>query len=412
MDDNSNPGVFEDEEINEDDIAEVIEIEDGEAENLDDLTEEVGDVDFEHYDGDDGEDEAMAEMEELPDDAEVCFKGHSASLFSCDVDPTTSTLAVTGGEDDRAFVWTLANGQNLFECTGHKDSVTCVCFNHDSSMVATGDMSGLIKVWKVETKTEIWSFECADLEWLSWHHAANVLLAGTADGDIWMWKIPSGEFKTMQGPRCQTTTGKVFPDGKRCCAGYEDGSIRIWDLKETSVLQTFTAHTGHSGGITSLDCHSDGSLLVSGSTDSTAKLLNSNTGKVIATFAAGPAASEDESNSVEAVAFCKSQPLVAVGSLNGIVGLWDIPTQIQRNQCKHEAGIVRVVWDATNPLVYTCCLDGVVRLWDGRSGQVVSKWTGHMGEILDMAITRDGNSIVTASGDKTARVFAVHKPDR
>lgn len=31
-------------------------------------------------------------------------------------------------------------------------------------MVASGDMSGTIKVWKVETKEEIWSFEVGDLE--------------------------------------------------------------------------------------------------------------------------------------------------------------------------------------------------------------------------------------------------------
>lgn len=37
-------------------------------------------------------------------------------------------------------------------------------FSHDSSLVATADMSGLIKVWKVESKEEIWSFEVGDLE--------------------------------------------------------------------------------------------------------------------------------------------------------------------------------------------------------------------------------------------------------
>lgn len=47
---------------------------------------------------------------------------------------------------------------------GHKDSVTCAVFNHDSSLVASGDMSGLIKVWKIQSKEEIWSFEVGDLE--------------------------------------------------------------------------------------------------------------------------------------------------------------------------------------------------------------------------------------------------------
>lgn len=53
---------------------------------------------------------------------------------------------------------------NLSASTGHKDSVTCAVFNHDSSLVASGDMSGVIKVWKMETKEEIWSFEVGDLE--------------------------------------------------------------------------------------------------------------------------------------------------------------------------------------------------------------------------------------------------------
>lgn len=52
----------------------------------------------------------------------------------------------------------------LSSTTGHKDSVTCATFSHDSSLVATGDMGGLIKVWKVESKEEIWSFEVGDLE--------------------------------------------------------------------------------------------------------------------------------------------------------------------------------------------------------------------------------------------------------
>lgn len=47
---------------------------------------------------------------------------------------------------------------------GHTDSVTCASFSFDSMYVATGDMSGLIKAWKVSTGEEVWSFQIADLE--------------------------------------------------------------------------------------------------------------------------------------------------------------------------------------------------------------------------------------------------------
>jgi WD40 repeat protein len=52
----------------------------------------------------------------------------------------------------------------LLFAAGHKDSVTCAGFSHDSTLVATGDMSGLLKVWQVDTKEEVWSFEAGDLE--------------------------------------------------------------------------------------------------------------------------------------------------------------------------------------------------------------------------------------------------------
>ena len=53
----------------------------------------------------------------------------------------------------------------VFFChEGHKDSVTCTAFSHDSKFVATGDMSGLILVWDVATKKQVWNFETTDLE--------------------------------------------------------------------------------------------------------------------------------------------------------------------------------------------------------------------------------------------------------
>ena len=47
---------------------------------------------------------------------------------------------------------------------GHKDSVTYAEFSYDSKYVATADMSGLIKVWSLDSGDEVWSFETSDLE--------------------------------------------------------------------------------------------------------------------------------------------------------------------------------------------------------------------------------------------------------
>lgn len=44
----------------------------------------------------------------------------TASVFCVSLDPKTNTLAVTGGEDDKAFVWRLSDGELLFECAGER----------------------------------------------------------------------------------------------------------------------------------------------------------------------------------------------------------------------------------------------------------------------------------------------------
>ncbi|CAJ0949659.1 unnamed protein product [Ranitomeya imitator] len=356
-----------------------------------------------------GRDEGVEEGAEPHDDSELTYSKHSASVFCVSLDPKENNLAVTGGEDDKACVWRISDGETLFECTGHKDSVTCATFSHDSTMVATGDMSGLIKVWKVEDAQEIWSFEVADLEWLEWHPCSHVLLCGTADGNTWMWKIPSGECKTFQGPNCPATCGQLFARRKRSF-GYEDGSVRIWDLKQGNTLHVLKGADAHTGPLTCVSSNADGSLILSGSVDCDTKIVNTTTGKVVGVFRTESnvsKASKREEGKRRPTRWSRL-PLAAVGYLDGTLAIYDVSTQTLR----HRSGIVQLLWEDNSPVVYTCSLDGAVRLWDSRSGKMISEYCGHSAEILDFALNKDASIVVTASGDHKAKVFCVQRPDR
>lgn len=403
----------------DEEIVEVIELNETEP-NPDDLADDLEDVDFEDAGNDDDgwETEDEMEAEALQDDSELTFSKHTGSVFCVSLDPATNSMAVTGGEDDKAYVWRVSDGEVLMECTGHKDSVTCAVFSHDSSLVASGDMSGLIKVWKVQSKEEIWSFEVGDLEWLEWHPCAPVLLAGTDDGNVWMWKIPSGDCKTFQSSACQATSGKVLPDGKRAVVGYDDGTVRIWDLKQGNAVHVIKGQDGHKGALTCLASNKDGSLVLTGSVDGCAKLINTASGKVVGSFsvdggkAKGSKDEDEETNSVESVGFCYILPLCAVAFLDGTLAIYDLSSQVLRHRCQHEAGLVHLQWEESSSLVSTCCLDGALRLWDSRSGNMVSEYHGHTAEILDFTINREASIAVTASGDNQAKVFCLQRPDR
>ena len=51
------------------------------------------------------------------------------------------------------------------------------------------------------------------LQWVQWHGHAHVLLAGTSEGTMWMWRIPSGDCKTFPSHGCRNTCGTILVDG-------------------------------------------------------------------------------------------------------------------------------------------------------------------------------------------------------
>ena len=70
-------------------------------------------------------------------------------------------------------------------------------------------------------------------------------------------------------------------------------------------------------------------------------------------------------------------------------------------------GVTRLVLHPTQPLAFTGCLDGVVRCWDTRTGGCVHAWEGHRAGVQDLAVSPDGNFVLSGSEDNSARVFSM-----
>lgn len=116
------------------------------------------------------------EMSAEQDDAVITFSKHNRPVFCGSLHPTLD-VAVTGGEDDKAYVWSIETGDVVYEVDGHKDSIVCAQFSSDGNFLATGDLAGDIQVFKVNSNySKVWEFSMGDMAWMHWHKSANVLL--------------------------------------------------------------------------------------------------------------------------------------------------------------------------------------------------------------------------------------------
>merc|ERR1711936_883727 len=115
--------------------------------------------------------------------------------------------------------------------------------------------------------------------------------------------------------------------------GYEDGVMKMWDLKSSEALFALSGHDAHKDSVFCIDYNNDGSLVCSGAGDVTVKVVSTVNGKVVANFKCTE--KEDEEDSVEAVGFCKTpgHPYLATGTLSGNLEIWDLPSKTVRHKC-------------------------------------------------------------------------------
>ena len=178
------------------------------------------------------------------------FAGHTDSVYAVAASPTSPGVLLSGGGDDRAFLWRVGPGgavRVVAELAGHTDSVASVGFSHDGQWAATGAYDGLVKLWDAGTGQCRRTLDGpGDVEWLDWHPKGNVLLAGSQDGTVWMWLALTGAcMQVFAGHEAGVTCGGFTSDGAAVVTGSADGTVRVWAPRKGTCKHVFGGRGAH-----------------------------------------------------------------------------------------------------------------------------------------------------------------------
>jgi WD40 repeat protein len=175
-----------------------------------------------------------------------------------------------------------------------------------------------------------------------------------------------------------------------------------WILRRPTLSKNWSPYLqilSHLYSVNAVAFSPDGKLVASGSHDRTVRLWDAATGTERRVL-------KGHSNLVYAVAFSPNGKLVASGSHDSIVRLWDAATGTERRALKgHSHWVYAVAFSPDGKLVASGSGDRTVRIWDAATGIERRVLKGHLDSVYAVAFSPDGKLVASGSLDNTVRLW-------
>jgi WD40 repeat protein len=179
--------------------------------------------------------------------------------------------------------------------------------------------------------------------------------------------------------------------------GWEWGRLMHSCRRDLLTLQ------GHEGYVSSVNWSPSGKQLATGSMDTTVKLWDGSTGKLLHTLS-------DHQDFVTSVAWSPNGERLASGSWDKTIKLWDTANgQLIKTLQGHAGSVWSTTWSPDGKRLASSGGEenepGEVKVWDAKSGRIIHSLEGHQQSVQSVSWSPDGKKLASGSWDKTVKVW-------
>jgi len=322
--------------------------------------------------------------------------GHS-SIY-CVTFSLDGQRALSGSSDGTVKLWDVQTGSELRPFIGHSNTAHSVSFSPDGRHVLSGSWDKTIKLWDIQTGIEIRSFEqhSGGVSSVCFSPDGRCILSGSWDKTIKLWDIQTGIVtRTFEGHKAGVLSVCFSSDARYALSGGEDAAVIIWDIQTGEPLKSFL---GHRERVSSVCFSPDGRQALSGGWDGKIKLWDVDSGKEIGSF-------EGHTMEVLSVCFSPDGRFALSGSDDHSMKLWDIELgQIIRSFDGHTACVNSVSFSPDGYYALSGGWRDPVKLWNIQTGLEIRSFLRHGMSIESVCFTSNGQSaLVRTSGSLIIR---------
>jgi WD40 repeat protein/uncharacterized caspase-like protein len=317
-------------------------------------------------------------------------------------------------------LWDVNTWTQLRTLTGTFFSVSSLAFSADGKHLATTHVPSEVRVWDLSGDSKPLVIAVGGMALFSppvFSPDGKLLVVATDERPIKILNSTTGrKIAELQGKYEWIRSLAFSPDGTLLAGGGNDGMIHIWD-RNGSDRESIEAHAAW---VNSVAFSPDGKFLASGSEDYSTKLWDLKTRSELRTL-------KGLSYPVNATALSPDRKLLATANKDGTVKLWDLDAGIQvailedkpdfvasiaagAGLMQHKDWSIRAVtslaFSPDSKMLATGSNDRTVRLWDCRTGSV-RKLRGHKGAVRSVAFSPDGETLASGGAENEIKLWTV-----
>ena len=366
--------------------------------------------------------------------------GTNIHIFAVSPDAKTVARANRNGE---IRVWDVNTGDELAAfSTGHTQRLTALAFSPNNSTIASGHIN-TIALWDAHNFTQlsngvdpkgwinalVFSLDGSTVSGIkSFAYKKNTrgqLVKEGVKSTLSSWdtrtadKLSDLTVESYQGeaPKIPGVGGTAssFVGGAAVVVFSQNGNmlaaalnaeqatedyrftVHIWDIPDRKLNLTLKGHTDK---VNALALTRNGKMLASGSDDGTIQLWDISIGIPTLSLPAGKTG---------ALAFSNDGKILASANNSDSIQLWDVTTGRQWTSLKSQNGYITVLAFSTDgKILASGDRYGAIQLWDIPTGNMLSTHKGHVSWINSLAFSSDGKTLV--SGGQDGAIFLWNVP--
>lgn len=344
-----------------------------------------------------------------PKDVSASRQGHQAEVVTAAF-RNDGNLFVTGDAAGRILVWHPFLEPAQGELGPHEGGVTSLAFHANNQQIVTAGNDGQIRLWQLppQPTSLVRSFAAHEKPVLDMvlYNGGSHVVSCAADRRVVMSDMNNGQAtRAFEGLAGEPRAVAVRPDNQRVAAGNDAGRVLLWNANDAQPFQTFDV----TGAVTALAWSNDNQKLAVAT--AAAKLYFF--GPPLPPQSPQPGNELVEHQQIDTaavitrVAFDTDHRSAWATHADGRVGTWLYASPLPLRQFNHGGPVFGVAISRDGKTVVSCSGDQTVRIWDSTNGQQRAQLNGHTGQVLAIALSPDESLIVSSGADRTVRLWDV-----